>query len=80
MLQKNFPNIEIKFCVWHFKKTLDNNKNRFCNAEMDADNDLFKEYKVISNLPFINPDYIAVVFFFFKLKMNAKENNFLTSF
>ena len=42
---------------------------------MKANNDaLYKEYKAISNFPFINPDYIVEIFY--KIKNRCKENNF----
>ena len=72
--KKIFPNIKIKFCVWHFKRALENKRNKLCNGEMDANKDLCKEYKAISNLPFIYPDYIAEVYF--KIKNECKEKNF----
>jgi len=34
---------------------------------------LYKEYKTISNFPFINPEYIAEIY---KIKNKCKENNF----
>ena len=34
---------------------------------------LYKEYKAISNFPFINPDYIVEIFY--KIKNKCKENN-----
>jgi len=45
---------------------------------MDANNDLCKEYKAISNLPFINPDYIAEVYF--KIKNECKGKQFFDQF
>jgi len=45
---------------------------------MDANNDLYKEYKAISNLPFINPDYIAEVYF--KIKNECKGKQFFDQF
>jgi len=35
---------------------------------------LYKEYKAISNFPFINPDYIVEIYN--KIKNKCKENNF----
>ena len=75
--KKIFPNIKIKFCVWHFKRALENKRNKLCNEEMDANKNLYKEYKAISNLPFINPNYIAEVYF--KIKNECKEKK-LTNF
>jgi len=41
---------------------------------MKGNNVLYKEYKVISNFPFINPDYIVEIYY--EIKNKCKENNF----
>ncbi|ORX73428.1 hypothetical protein BCR32DRAFT_285656 [Anaeromyces robustus] len=41
-IKKTFPNINIRYCVWHYKRSLEINKNKLS----------------ISNFPFINPNYI----------------------
>ena len=57
-----FPNIHIKYCVWHFKRSLEIQKNRLCSNEIDNNNNLYEFYKAISNFPFINPGYIFIIF------------------
>ena len=74
--KKVFPNIKIKLCVWHYKRALESNKNHICNIEMDAnEKDLYKEYKAISNLPFINPEYIVEIYK--EIKNKCKTNNYV---
>ncbi|KAG4096998.1 hypothetical protein H8356DRAFT_1291974 [Neocallimastix lanati (nom. inval.)] len=56
--KKVFPNINIKYCVWHYKRSLEKQKNILCYHEVKNNNDIYIYYKAISNLPFINPNYI----------------------
>ena len=48
-----FPNTNIKYCIWHYKKSLENkknkNKNKLCYNEVKNDNSIFIYYKAISN-------------------------------
>ena len=62
--KKIFPNIKIKFCVWHYKRALEmKKKNSSYSAEIKENNDsLYKGYKAISIFPFINPDYIIEIY------------------
>ncbi|KAG4103920.1 hypothetical protein H8356DRAFT_1029838 [Neocallimastix lanati (nom. inval.)] len=52
--KKVFPNINIKYCVWHYKRSLEKQKNILCYHEVKNNNDVYIYYKAISNLPFIN--------------------------
>ena len=72
--KKIFPNIKISLCIWHFKRALETN---LCN-EIKYGTDLYEEYKAISNFPFINPEYIAEVFF--KIKNECKGKQFFDQF
>ena len=59
-----FPNTNIKYCIWHYKK--------LCYNEVKNDNNIFIYYKAISNLPFINPEYIFDYLIFMSLlKLNT---------
>ena len=53
--KKVFPNINIKYCVWHYKRSLEKQKNYH---EVKNNNDVYINYKAISNLPFINSNNI----------------------
>jgi len=64
--KKVFPNINIKYCVWHYKKSLENQKNILCYHEVKNNYDLYIYYKAISNLPFINPNYIFDIYIIIK--------------
>ncbi|KAG4095728.1 hypothetical protein H8356DRAFT_1426740 [Neocallimastix lanati (nom. inval.)] len=37
--KKVFPNINIKYCVWHYKRSLEKQKNILCYHEVKNDND-----------------------------------------
>ena len=59
-MENIFPNINVKYCVWHYKKFLMIKKNKLCYKEVDDHNNCY--YKAISNLCFINPEYIPGIF------------------
>jgi len=67
-----FPNINIKYCIWHYKKSLEIKKNKLCYNEVKNDNNIFIYYKAISNLPFINPEYIFDIY----VKIKSIKNNY----
>ncbi|ORX63572.1 hypothetical protein BCR32DRAFT_251513 [Anaeromyces robustus] len=50
--EKVFPNINIKYCIWHYKRALKNKFNKLCSKEVISNNDLNNDYKHISNFPF----------------------------
>ena len=60
--QKIFPNINIKFCIWHYKRSLEIKKNELCYNEVKDNNNICNYYKAISNFPFINPEYIFDIY------------------
>ena len=64
-----FPNMNIKYCVWHYKRLL-RNKKKICYKEVKDNNILKSYYKAISNLPFINPQYIYDIFY--KIKFTCE--------
>ncbi|ORX64802.1 hypothetical protein BCR32DRAFT_286851 [Anaeromyces robustus] len=37
--RKIIPNLNIKYCVWHYKKSLEKQKNKLCFNEVDNNND-----------------------------------------
>ncbi|KAG4089373.1 hypothetical protein H8356DRAFT_1347161 [Neocallimastix lanati (nom. inval.)] len=53
-----FPNTNIKYCIWHYKKSLEIKK---------------KLNYAIMNIPFINPEYIFDIYFIIKIK-SIKNN------
>ncbi|KAG4081712.1 hypothetical protein H8356DRAFT_1302204 [Neocallimastix lanati (nom. inval.)] len=57
-----FPNINIKYCFWHYKRLLMTKKNKLCYKEVKDHNILNTYYKAISNLCFINIEYIPDIF------------------
>ncbi|KAG4101048.1 hypothetical protein H8356DRAFT_1034900 [Neocallimastix lanati (nom. inval.)] len=76
--KKVFPNINIKYCVWYYKRSLEKQKNISCYHEVKNNNDVYIYYKAISNLPFINPNYIFDIYIIIKRICQKKMyNNFL---
>ncbi|ORX76040.1 hypothetical protein BCR32DRAFT_284617 [Anaeromyces robustus] len=73
--EKVFPNINIKYCIWHYKRALKNKFNKLCSKEVISNNDLNNDYKHISNFPFINPDYIYDIYN--RIKSKCKEHNYV---
>ena len=67
-VKKIFPNINIKYCIWHYKRLLEIKINELCYYEVKNDNNIFIYYKAISNLPFINPEYIFDIYVIIKAK------------
>ncbi|KAG4086382.1 hypothetical protein H8356DRAFT_1373174 [Neocallimastix lanati (nom. inval.)] len=57
-----FLNINIKYCFWHYKRLLMTKKNKLCYKEVKDHNILNTYYKAISNLCFINIEYIPDIF------------------
>ncbi|KAG4081268.1 hypothetical protein H8356DRAFT_1439119 [Neocallimastix lanati (nom. inval.)] len=55
--RQDFPNINIKYCVWHYKRSLEKQKNILCYHEVKNNNDVYIYYKAISNLPRRNLSY-----------------------
>jgi len=71
-----FPNTNIKYCICHYKKSLEikKKKNKLCYNEVKYYNNIFIYYKVISNLPFIYPEYIFDIYIIIKIK--SIKNNY----
>ena len=82
--KKVFPNINIRYCIWHYKRNLEVQKNKLCYNEVESDNDILIYYKTITNFPFINPYYIIDIYNKIKKICDAKKSknfhNFLDYF
>ncbi|KAG4098386.1 hypothetical protein H8356DRAFT_1291383 [Neocallimastix lanati (nom. inval.)] len=65
---------EPKNCIWHYKNLLEIKKNELCRNEVNDDEKIFNYYKGISNLPFINPEYIMDIFSLIKTKSIEKNS------
>ncbi len=72
--KKIFPNINIKYCIWHYKRSLEIKKNKLCYFEVENNNDIYVYYKFISNLPFINPEYIIDIYE--RIKKECEKNDY----
>lgn len=71
---KIFPASNIKFCIWHYKRALEIQKNKICYNEVDTNNRVFILYRSITNFPFINPEYIYDIYN--KFKEESETNNY----
>jgi len=57
--------ITIKYCVWHYKRSLEiqkKKKNKLCYNEVENNHKIYLFYKSIINFPFINPKYIFDIY------------------
>ena len=52
-----YPNVNIKYGLWHMKRALNNKKNLICREEVDTDDKCFILYKMIINLYLCPNDY-----------------------
>ena len=72
---KIFLASDIKYCIWNYKRALEIQKNKLCYNEVDEDNKVLINYKIITNLPFINPEYIFDIYNKIKAESQANNNN-----
>ena len=56
-----YPNVQIKYCIWHMKRALINKMNSLCKREIEEDDDLLILYNMINNLYLCHPDYVIIV-------------------
>jgi len=79
-VKKVFPDINIKYYIWHYKRVLKlkkKKKNKLCRKKVENDIDLYIHYKFISNFPFINHEYINYIYNKIKSKcLKNKYDNF----
>ncbi|KAL6607448.1 hypothetical protein U3516DRAFT_756365, partial [Neocallimastix sp. 'constans'] len=59
---KIFHNITTKYCVLHYKRSLEVQKNKLCYNEVENNHKIYLLYKAITNFPFINPEYIFDIY------------------
>ena len=64
-----YPNVQIKYCIWHMKRALINKMNSLCKKGIEEDDDLLILYNMINNLYLCHPDYVKIVFD--KIKENS---------
>ena len=76
-----YPDVSIKFCIWHFLRALEINKNKICSKEIKENDVLYKLIKTVSNLYICDPDYVLPIFeLICKKNTNNNFKNFLTYF
>ena len=51
--RKIYPEVRIKYCIWHQLRSLENNKNKLCKEEIKNNDDLFVLYNVIMQLIYL---------------------------
>ena len=49
-----YTDVSIKFCIWHFLRALEINKNKICSKEIKENDVLNKLFKTVSNLYTVN--------------------------
>ena len=57
-----YPDVKIKFCIWHLLRALEINKNKLCFNEVKEKDIIFILYKIITNLYICIPNYVKPVF------------------
>lgn len=72
---KNFFNNQchIRYCIWHFKRALDINMMKICYNEVENNDIFYVLYKCLTNLPFINSEYVLELFELIKSKNKIKK-------
>jgi len=68
--------MKIKYCIWHYKRELEIQKNKLYRTEIENSRDLYNYYKYILNLPIINPIYIKDIYYKIKNTLNLNMSNF----
>jgi len=63
---KIFPNITIKYCLWHYKRSLEVQKNKLCYNEVE-NHKIYLFNKAITNFPNINLEYIFDIYNYIKI-------------
>ena len=69
-----FPNANIKYCVFHYKNTLEKQLIKLCGNNILNNADICTHFNDIMNLPFINPEYIYDIYN--KIKNECQEKRY----
>ena len=69
-----YPNVQIKYCIWHMKRALINKINSLCKNDIENDDNILILYNMINNLYLCHPDYVKIVFY--KIKDKSDNENF----
>ena len=69
-----YPNIQIKYCIWHMKRALINKINSLCKNDIENDDNILILYNMINNLYLCHPDYVKIVIY--KIRDNSDNENF----
>ena len=77
--KKVFPDINIKYCTWYYKRALEIKKKIYIyilyHKEVENNIDIYIHYKFISNFPFKNPEYINDIYNKIKKKISVLNIN-----
>ncbi|KAG4105181.1 hypothetical protein H8356DRAFT_1366384 [Neocallimastix lanati (nom. inval.)] len=73
--KKVFPNINIKYCVWHYKKSLENQKNILCYHE-HLTNNASESYNSYLNNIFPNKPLFFKLIYILKEEENLSYNDY----
>ena len=69
--RKIYPNVQIKYCIWHMKRSLINKMNSLCKNDIEGDDNLLILFNMVNNLYLCHPDYVKIVFN--KIKENSNK-------
>ena len=69
-----YPEVKIKYCIWHMKRALNLKKNELCKEEVSTDNNCFILYNMLCNLYLCPINYVLKIFN--KIKNNSENEKF----
>ena len=69
-----YPEINIKYCIWHMKRALNLKKNEICKEEVTSYDNCYILYKMLCNLFLCPIEYVVKVFN--KIKNNSDNERF----
>ena len=79
--KKIYPNVKIKFCIWHLLRAVEGKKNSLCRADVLNNDNIYVLYNAIRSLYICDPAYIKIIFNLIKDE-NDNDNfkNFIAYF
>ena len=69
-----YPEVQIKYCIWHIKCAIINKINSLWKSDIDEDDNLLILFNMINNLYLCKPEYVKIVFD--KIMENSSNENF----
>ena len=69
-----YPEVNIKYCIWHIKRALILKKKEICKEEVAACDNCYILYNMLCNLYLCPIEYVVI--FFCKIKNNSDNERF----